>query len=191
MVCHTISQEDLRVEEKLVAALLPVVGAKQSGTEEFLTPLIARACIGVMPPAPKKPSINVDNVRVCKMIGGGIGDSTVVRGIVVQRTSEGTVNLAEDAKIAVFGCGIEAGSTETKGTVSVRCRASSHPLLLLLLVLCASQCLLLLLAVVAIGCHQDGRGAQGLQQGGGAHDGGDDQVHFGRWCQGRRRRRLH
>ena len=30
---------------------------------------------------------------------------------------QGTVHRAENAKIAVFGCGIEATSTETKGTV--------------------------------------------------------------------------
>jgi T-complex protein 1 subunit theta len=119
MICHTVA--DVRDEAQLSLALNSVIAAKQTGLETILSPLIARACLSVMPPAPKKASLNVDNVRVCKLIGGSIADSTVIKGVVVLRTSEGTVHKAVNAKVAVFGCGIEAGSTETKGTVRVAC----------------------------------------------------------------------
>jgi hypothetical protein len=42
-----------------------------------------------------------------------------VRGVVVQRDAEGAVKHVEKAKIAVFGCSIEAASSETKGTVVI------------------------------------------------------------------------
>lgn len=115
--CRTI--EDPRDEAQLAVALRSVVAAKQFGYEDFLAPLIARACIGVMPPAPKRPYVNVDSVRVCKLIGGAITDSTVIRGVVVLKDVAGAVSRAEKAKVAVFGCGIEASSTETKGTVVI------------------------------------------------------------------------
>jgi T-complex protein 1 subunit theta len=73
-----------------------------------------------MPPAGKKASINADNVRVAKLIGGSIFDSQVVKGVVVQREAEGTIKRVEKAKIAVFGCSIEASATETRGTVVIK-----------------------------------------------------------------------
>ena len=86
MVCHTIT--DVRSEEQLTLVLNPVIAAKQTGLETILSPLVARACLNVMPPAPKRASINVEHVRVCKLIGGSIADSTVIKGVVVQRTTE-------------------------------------------------------------------------------------------------------
>ena len=41
-----------------------------------------------MPPNPK--NFNVDNVRVVKIMGGSLGGSTVVRGMVFGREPEGT-----------------------------------------------------------------------------------------------------
>ena len=82
--------------------------------------MVAKACVNVMPPKPRKPSINVDNVRVAKIVGGNVRDSQVVRGMVVLRDAEGTVKHVENAKVAVFGVGIEASETETKGTVVLK-----------------------------------------------------------------------
>jgi T-complex protein 1 subunit theta len=73
-----------------------------------------------MPPASKKASVAVDNVRVCKLIGGTVADSQIVKGVVVQRDAETSVKHVEKAKIAVFGCSIEASAPETKGTVVIK-----------------------------------------------------------------------
>ena len=112
--------DDPRSLEQVSAVLESVLGTKYFGFQSVLAPYVAQACQAVMPPAPKKPSLNVDSVRVCKLQGGTIGDSVVMKGIVVSRNTEGTVKRAEKAKVAVFGCGIEASATETKGTVLIR-----------------------------------------------------------------------
>lgn len=114
------SIEDMRNADQVADALRSVVAAKHYGYEDLLTPLIAKACVHVMSPAPRKPHVNVDNVRVAKMIGCSVGQSQVLHGLVVQRDAAGTVKHVENAKIAVFGCSIEASSTETKGTVVIR-----------------------------------------------------------------------
>lgn len=49
---------------------------------------MAEACLAVMPPLPAKASLSVENVRVCKLLGGSAADSHVVRGMVVQRNAE-------------------------------------------------------------------------------------------------------
>ena len=79
------------------------ISSKQSGYESLLCPLIAEACINVCPKNPH--NFNVDNVRVCKLVGGSVYDSMVVKGMVFKRESEGVVKRMEDAKVAVFAQG--------------------------------------------------------------------------------------
>jgi T-complex protein 1 subunit theta len=108
-----------RDKAALTRALVPVLASKQSGYEDLLAGLVADACLSVMPPAGKKASLSVDNVRVTKLMGGTMSDSQIIKGVVVQRDAEGSVKSVEKAKVAVFACGIEAAATETKGTVVI------------------------------------------------------------------------
>lgn len=114
----TYTVKDPRNRDELIYAVKPVLMAKQFGNESILASLVVDACLSVMPS--KKNSINVDNVRVCKIMGGSLFDAKVVKGMVVQRNTEGMVKTADDAKIVVFGCGIEAAGTEAKSTVLIK-----------------------------------------------------------------------
>jgi len=109
---------DTRDEAEIARRIRASVGTKQSGFEDVLCPLVARACVSVLPKNAK--NFNVDNVRVCKMVGGGLYDSEVVKGLVVPRPTEGAVRSAEKVKVAVFPQGVEASATETKGTVLIK-----------------------------------------------------------------------
>lgn len=88
------------------------VSSKQYGYEDLLCPLIAQACIDVCPKNPN--NFNVDNVRVVKITGSGAYNSSVVKGIVIKRDTEGTIKSVTDAKVAVFAQGVDTSSTETK-----------------------------------------------------------------------------
>jgi T-complex protein 1 subunit theta len=59
------------------------------GQEGLLAPLVAQACINVVPTNAE--NFNTDNVRVCKMLGGSLMDSTVIKGLVVLRLVEGAI----------------------------------------------------------------------------------------------------
>jgi T-complex protein 1 subunit theta len=99
-------------------ALKSSIAAKQYGAEDILAPLIAKACISVLPA-----NINmfsVENVRVAKVLGGALSESTVVNGAVLTRDVEGTVKRVEKARVVVFTCDIEASQSETKGTVLLK-----------------------------------------------------------------------
>ncbi|CAI5518119.1 unnamed protein product [Closterium sp. Naga37s-1] len=76
-----------------------------------------QACMQVCPSNPN--NFNVDNVRVAKILGGGLHDSKVVRGMVLKTDATGTIKHTTKAKIAVFGTGIDTQATETKGTVLI------------------------------------------------------------------------
>lgn len=113
--------ENLRDPVQLEAAIKSVLATKQYGYEDFLSHVVSEACLTTMSASKdKKASLNVDSVRISKLRGGNITQSTVVKGMVVLRDSEGIVKRAENAKVIVFGTGIEASATEAKGTVLLK-----------------------------------------------------------------------
>lgn len=63
---------------------------------------------------------NVDNVRVCKILGSGVLNSSVKQGMVIKREVEGTISKATKCKIALYSCPIDITTTETKGTVLIK-----------------------------------------------------------------------
>jgi T-complex protein 1 subunit theta len=79
--------------------------------------LIAKACIQILPKNPK--NFNVDNVRVSKVLGGGILDTHLVKGLVIARDTEGTIKHVTNAKVAVFAGGIDLPKPETKDNVLI------------------------------------------------------------------------
>jgi len=117
LVVDTMSKDVRQEREKLIDILLPVVGAKQYGTHEILAPLVVDACLGTMR---NSTSMSVESVRVCKILGGSVEHSHVIQGYVAQRGVETTITQVSNAKITVFGCSIEASSTEAKGTVLMK-----------------------------------------------------------------------
>lgn len=108
---------DVRNKEEVILRIKAPVASKQFGQESILCPLIADACIQVCPKNPV--NFNVDNVRVAKLLGGGLHECTVVRGMVLKNDAVGTIKHIEKAKVAVFGGGIDTSATETKGTVLI------------------------------------------------------------------------
>ncbi|KNC49289.1 chaperonin [Thecamonas trahens ATCC 50062] len=106
---------DLHSADSIKAAILPVIAAKQYGYEEHFAGVIAEACAAAMPEDPAQ--FNVDTIRVAKMVGGSTLDTAVVRGMVVGRRPESTVQSVQNARVAVFAQAIAAQTTETKGTV--------------------------------------------------------------------------
>ena len=111
-------------EESLAEAIRPVLAAKQLDSETVLAPLVAKATLAT---ASKKASyssglsVNPEQVRVTKILGGRMDQSQVIHGFVALRNVETTkLTSAQDAKVTVFACGIEASGTEAKGTVLMK-----------------------------------------------------------------------
>lgn len=90
------------------------VMSKQYGYEDLIAKVVAQACTQICPK--NALAFDVDNVRVVKIEGGSVSDISVVKGFILPRSSEGTIKKVENAKIAVFGGGIDFGKTESKDT---------------------------------------------------------------------------
>lgn len=78
---------DIKSEEEIAKAIKTTIASKQYGNEGFLSKLVAKAVLSVMPKNPT--AFNVDNVRVVKIMGGGLEDSDVVKGMVFSREPSG------------------------------------------------------------------------------------------------------
>ena len=118
LVVKTI--DNVRDPVELKTAIKSVLATKQYGYEDLLSELVVSACQTTLSPTAKFPKLNVDSVRIAKLRGGALGQSSIVKGMVILRDAEGQVKKAENAKVIVFGCGIEAATTEAKGTVLLK-----------------------------------------------------------------------
>lgn len=115
LVCYQI--KDYRNVPEVVKGIRTSVQSKQYGNEDFLANLIAKACVAILP---EQTTFNVDNVRVCKVLGAGLFSSAVVNGMVFKRQVEGEVASVKNAKIALYSCAVDIMQTETKGTVLIK-----------------------------------------------------------------------
>merc|ERR1719153_1341318 len=104
-------------EECVRKAVRTAVMSKQYGHEDFLSELITKACISILP---EQTTFNVDNVRVCKILGSGLLASEVVQGMVFRRHAESNIIKKDSCKVAIYTCPVDALQTETKGTVLIK-----------------------------------------------------------------------
>lgn len=112
-VCYTL--KDIHNYDEVFKCMKSSIASKQYGLEDLLGGLITQAALYTLPKSGKR--LNMDNIRVQKILGGGIQDSEVIRGMVCIRQSETSVHHVTNAKVAVFNTNIEMQQGETKGTV--------------------------------------------------------------------------
>jgi T-complex protein 1 subunit theta len=105
---------------EMCTAIKAVISTKQVGYENFLSEIVAKACLMAIPSSDKKPKLNMDSVRIAKLRGGSVDQSSLLQGMVLIRDAEGKVKSAKNAKVIVFGCGFEATSAEAKGTILIK-----------------------------------------------------------------------
>eukprot|EP01120_Amphizonella_sp_Union-15-10_P001627 TRINITY_DN1177_c0_g1_i1.p1 TRINITY_DN1177_c0_g1~~TRINITY_DN1177_c0_g1_i1.p1 ORF type:complete len:545 (-),score=129.84 TRINITY_DN1177_c0_g1_i1:47-1681(-) len=113
--------KDLRNVDEVSKVLKSAIGSKQYGYKDLLSTLIAKACIQVLPK--NSTNFNVDNVRVAKILGGGVNDTTVIKGMILTRPAEGTIKRVTNAKVAVYAGGLDLGKTETTGKLKIESAA--------------------------------------------------------------------
>lgn len=111
------SAKNLRDLEEVSSLLKTSVMSKQYGNEDFLSKLIAEACVSILSDSG---NFNVDNIRVCKILGSGMLSSSVLHGMVFKKETEGDVTSVKGGKIAVYSCAFDGMLTETKGTVLIK-----------------------------------------------------------------------
>lgn len=108
---------DMKNIEEVRQYIRSAITSKQYDNEDIIADLVAKACVTTCPA--NSFNFNVDNIRICKIIGSGVHTSTVMNGMVFKRVAEGEIREARDARIAVYTCPFDLTQTETKGTVLI------------------------------------------------------------------------
>lgn len=114
-VAHRVT--DVKDVEEVTRCISSAIMSKQRSYYKPITQLIAHACISVLPANPEQ--FNVDNVRVAKILGLGVTDSSIVSGFVIPRNAEGSVRHVRNAVVALYNGGVDLPKTETSGTVLI------------------------------------------------------------------------
>jgi len=118
MVVDTV--QDLTNVKNVAKAIKTSLSSKQFGYEDFLSELIAQTCVETIPKGANLSSFSVENVRICKIVGGGITSSSMIKGMVFKRLIESDIKKVDNAVIAAFSCPLDNMTTETKGTVLLK-----------------------------------------------------------------------
>jgi len=96
--CYEV--KDIKDHDEVLRCMKSTIASKQYGLEDLLGGLITQACQHAISTTSGK--FSTDNIRVQKILGGGIDQSEVVQGMVVIRQSETSIHKATDCKVAVF-----------------------------------------------------------------------------------------
>eukprot|EP00189_Rhodosorus_marinus_P000140 CAMPEP_0113962182 /NCGR_PEP_ID=MMETSP0011_2-20120614/5760_1 /TAXON_ID=101924 /ORGANISM="Rhodosorus marinus" /LENGTH=545 /DNA_ID=CAMNT_0000973981 /DNA_START=84 /DNA_END=1721 /DNA_ORIENTATION=+ /assembly_acc=CAM_ASM_000156 len=117
MLPNLVSYElgDMKNVSEVSHALTSCIASKMHGLEDVIAPLVADACISILPANIN--TFSVENVRVTKIPGASVSDSMVIKGAVLTSNTQGVVKHVRDAKVAIYTCDFEMGQAETKGTV--------------------------------------------------------------------------
>jgi T-complex protein 1 subunit theta len=116
IVCDSIPHP-ATAPDQLGKVLKPVLGSKQYGTEDILAKLVADATKIVLK---EGQVLQPESIRTVKILGGHLSQSQCLSGFVAQRGVETVTTSADKAKIGIYACGMEASSTEAKGTVLMK-----------------------------------------------------------------------
>ena len=85
---------------------------------KFLAKLTFDACHVITEDGGKK--FNADSLWICKIIGGSLEESQVVKGFVINRGLESNgKDRLENAKVVVYRCPFQLDSGETKGSLLI------------------------------------------------------------------------
>ncbi|KHJ87610.1 hypothetical protein OESDEN_12615 [Oesophagostomum dentatum] len=95
--------------------LRSAITSKQYDNEDVIAELVAKACVQTVPK--NSYNFNVDNIRICKILGSGVNTSMVMNGMAFKRGAEGEIKHVNNARIAVFTCPFDLTQTETKAGV--------------------------------------------------------------------------
>ena len=108
---------DPRSVDQVLPAIETALCPKMPSYYKHFAKLLTEACIKILP---EDLSFDLDHIRIVKIIGGGLLDSHLVNGMVIERPPITTITHVEDAKIACYNCPFDISGGETKGTVLIK-----------------------------------------------------------------------
>lgn len=114
-IAETITIKDTDLLLQIAGTAMTGKGAESA--KEKLSDLAVKAVIQVA----ENGEIDLDNIKLDKKVGGGIEDSELVQGIILdkEKVNPNMPKNVKGAKIALIDCAIEIKSTETEAKIQI------------------------------------------------------------------------
>ncbi len=118
-VARDIDIEDEEVLKKIATTSMTGKGAEKA--KEYLADLVVKAVKAVAEKEGDKYIVDLDHIKLEKKEGGGIEDTELVRGIVIdkERVHPGMPRRVENAKIALINAPLEIEKTEFDAEIRI------------------------------------------------------------------------
>lgn len=118
-IAEPITEKDTAMLEMIAMTAMTGKGAEKA--KELLSKLAVKAVRDVADVKDGKLSVNKDNIKIEKKVGGGVEDSELVEGIILdkEKVHPGMADVTRNAKVALIDVAVEVKSTETEAKIQL------------------------------------------------------------------------
>ncbi len=118
-IAEPITEKDTAMLEMIAMTAMTGKGAEKA--KEQLSKLAVKAVRDVADLKDGKLSVNRDNIKIEKKVGGAVEDSELVEGIILdkEKVHPGMADVTKNAKVALIDVAVEVKSTETEAKIQL------------------------------------------------------------------------
>ena len=120
-ILSSISEKKISDEVLKNVALTAMTGKNVGGVTDFLAKMAMKAVKSIVEERDGKKIVDVDNILIQKKFGGGITDSELIEGVVIdkEKVHPRMPNEVKSSKIALIDSGLEIKKTEIDAKVQI------------------------------------------------------------------------
>ncbi len=118
-IAEPITEKDTAMLEMIAMTAMTGKGAEKA--KEQLSKLAVKAVRAVADLKDGKLSVNKDNIKIEKKVGGAVEDSELVEGIILdkEKVHPGMADVVKNARVALIDVAVEVKSTETEAKIQL------------------------------------------------------------------------
>ncbi|MBI2550608.1 TCP-1/cpn60 chaperonin family protein [Candidatus Woesearchaeota archaeon] len=118
-IAEPITEKDTAMLEMIAMTAMTGKGAEKA--KEQLSKLAVKAVKDVADLKDGKLSVNKDNIKIEKKVGGAVEDSELVEGIILdkEKIHPGMADVVKNARVALIDVAVEVKSTETEAKIQL------------------------------------------------------------------------
>ncbi|MBI3036542.1 TCP-1/cpn60 chaperonin family protein [Candidatus Woesearchaeota archaeon] len=118
-IAEPITEKDAAMLEMIAMTAMTGKGAEKA--KEQLSKLAVKAVRDVADLKDGKLSVNKDNIKIEKKVGGAVDDSELVEGIILdkEKVHPGMADVVKNARVALIDVAVEVKSTETEAKIQL------------------------------------------------------------------------
>ncbi len=118
-ISEKITEKDTELLKNIAMTAMTGKGAEHA--KEKLASLLVEAVVGIIDESDGKKIINTENIKIEKKVGGGIEDSELIKGIVLdkERVHSSMPRSVKDAKVLLLDTAVEIKNTETDAKIQI------------------------------------------------------------------------